>query len=73
MSFKWRVKLSSIKLRRLDEVEEDDFKTWALTTVTTAAGPCDVLWYACPDGRESSASAAGDPNANLGKTSVCMQ
>lgn len=65
--FKWRVRLSTLRLRRTDDQEEDDFKTWALTTVATTAGPAAALWYPCLDGTPA---AATDANANLGKTSV---
>lgn len=68
--FKWKIRLSTLKLRRIDEVEEDDFKTWALTTVATSGGVAAGLWYSSSDGQ---ASAAGDPNANLGKTSVRLR
>lgn len=63
---KWRVRLGALRLRRLDGAEEDDFKTWALTTVVGASGPSAALWYPNPDGTPT----ALEPAANLGKTSV---
>ena len=66
-NFKWRLRVNGIKLRRVDDGEEDDFKTWALTTVAGSGGRQTGLWYANPD---EVVPAPTDPNANLGKTSV---
>ena len=64
-SFKWRCSVRRVNLRRVDDVEEDDFKTWALIVVKGSSGAqSQLLWYPNADG------AAPDANAALGKTSV---
>jgi hypothetical protein len=66
-TFKWKLKLATLRLRRVDDAEEDDFKTWALTTVSTSSDAPTALWYRDPD---VASPPSADANANLGKTSV---
>lgn len=54
----FRVALQSISIERVDAAPEDDFKTWAHTTVVTRRKPNSKFWYTT------------DSEVNLGKTSV---
>jgi hypothetical protein len=60
--FRVTVDVRSVSLRRTDDAEDDDFKTWALTDIVTVGNaPWTSLWY----GHDS------DPaSAHLHKTSV---
>jgi hypothetical protein len=56
-----RVNLQSIQLKRKDGTVEDDFKTWAHTSIVTSTGSFPKFWYHT------------DADANFSKTSVSIQ
>ena len=62
-TFRFKVKLTTLRLQRVDGEEEDDFRSFALASLR--GDGAESLWY-----HEAAVDADADSSSNLGKTSV---